>query len=411
VIPTAPSRPWLVLATLGLAFALSSGDRAVLPVLKSTLATTLGLNNDDYARLVTAFMVTYASMYLLAGNIINRLGVRTTLTACLGGMSVAVALAGTARGFPQLLLAQIVLGLAQAAVAPAVTYAIVTRIAPHRHAFGYSVVNAIQSSATILCPPVVAVVTFLAGWRWAFLLPAFAGAGIAALWWQADTLGRTHPMEPAAAEGVLSSFRALLRLKPVRILFLARMVSDPFWFFFQFWQMAFLRERVGMSLATLGRLAWIPPLVSVLAVFGFALLSDRMVARGWPAAKARVVPMLLATALAPAAFCLPFATAKTTAILLCALVSLICAVWLSLSAILMGALVPRPLFAPALGLMSALGCVPAIAFNLLAAPLIDRFGYNGPFWIGACLHPLAAGLLAWHFLRAPTGPANPAPPA
>ena len=54
---------------------------------------------------------------------------------------------------------------------------------------------------------------------------------------------------------------------------------------------------------------------------------------------------------------------------------------------------------PCEALMSALGGVTSIFFNAVVGSIIDRFGYDTPFWVGACLHPLAAGVLAWHFLR------------
>jgi ACS family hexuronate transporter-like MFS transporter len=193
-----------------------------------------------------------------------------------------------------------------------------------------------------------------------------------------------------------------------RALILARMISDPFWFFFQYWQTAFLREKIGLSLTNVGQLAWIPPLVSVLAVFGFGMASDRLVAHRWPAAKARLIPMLAATALAPAAFILPLSNTVYVAISLCTLVNVMCCVWLSLSAVFMGSLVPREMLASALGFTSAFGCISATLFNVLAGPVIDRFGYGWPFWVGACLYPVAACVLIRHFSVQPEASGNPA---
>ncbi len=68
-----------------------------------------------------------------------------------------------------------------------------------------------------------------------------------------------------------------------------------------------------------------------------------------------------------------------------------------MSSVFMGALVPRHSLSSAIGLMSALGGVTSIAFNGVVGTIIDRFGYNIPFYIGACLHPLAAGFLVWFF--------------
>ena len=74
-----------------------------------------------------------------------------------------------------------------------------------------------------------------------------------------------------------------------------------------------------------------------------------------------------------------------------------CATWLNMSSVFMGALVPRHSLGSAIGLMSALGGITSIAFNGVVGTIIDRFGYNVPFYFGACLHPLAAGLLVWFF--------------
>jgi len=83
------------------------------------------------------------------------------------------------------------------------------------------------------------------------------------------------------------------------------------------------------------------------------------------------------------------------------LVWVMCATWLNMSSVFMGALVPRHSLASSIGIMSALGGITSIIFNAIVGGIIDVFGYNAPFFVGACLHPVAAVLLAWHFLRRP----------
>ena len=135
------------------------------------------------------------------------------------------------------------------------------------------------------------------------------------------------------------------------------------------------------------------------AALGLSVFSDRLVARGWTAPKARLVLLLAATVLAPATFALPWVRGEWAALLLVTLVWVMCATWLNMSSVFMGALVPRHSLASAVAIMSALGGVTSIAFNAVVGTIIDHFGYDIPFYVGACLHPLAAGLLAWHFLR------------
>lgn len=406
--PGTPRHAWWILAILGLIFALFAGDRAVLGLLKTTLSTEIGLSNSDYSLLVTAFMAPYTAMYFFVGGWIDRFGAKRMLTFCVIGMSVATVIGGSAHTFVQLVVARVLLGVAEAGVVPAITVAIFTWFASDRRAFAYSLANTVQQTAYILAPPFVAAITLGLSWRWAFLIPGVSGFFLAGLWWDANRrIGAPPTPEvnvPAAAEksvSLWSRFRFLLSLPAVRVLILARVISDPFWFFFQYWQTAFLQERVGLSLARVGQLTWIPPLVYMGVALGFSAFSDRLIARGWSAPKARLVLLVGATALAPAAFLLPFARSEFSALLLVTLVWILCATWLNMSSVFMGALVPRHSLASAIGIMSALGGITSILFNAAVGSIIDRFGYDLPFLIGACLHPIAAGMLLWFFSRRP----------
>lgn len=381
-------------AVLGLLFAASSGDRAVLGVLKTTLAGELAISQIDYAHLVVALLLPYGIAMALAGGVINRVGPRAVLTVCLLTASIAIAVCGDAHTYRQIIVAQIVLGFAQAGVAPAVACVVMREFTATAQASAYSLVNAIQSSATILCPTFVAGTTLLLGWRYAFYVPAAAGIAFALAWWifSARWIGH-EPHDGAASWSLGAATRELWQRPAARRLVLARIVSDPLWFFFQFWQPSYLREHVGLSLADVGRIAWIPPLASVVGVLVAGVLSDRLVARGASTVAARARPLLWIAALAPAAAALPFVHSAGWAIALAVLVNVLCATWLSLSAILLGTLVPRELLAPSLGIMSALGCAAGVAFALAAGSLVALGGYAWPFWIGSLLYPLAAFVL------------------
>jgi len=400
-----PRSAWWILAVLGLIFALFAGDRAVLGILKTTLGTEIGLTNSGYSLLVTAFMVPYTAMYFFVGGWIDRFGFRRMLAFCVVGMSAATVITGTANGLPQLAVGRLLLGTVEAGVVPAITLAIFTWFPSERRAVAYTLANTVQQTAYILCPPFVAAVTLSLGWRWAFLIPGLSGFAIAALWWRANaTAGAPPPPEAEAGPSRDDSLtlwaraRLLLSLPAVRMLILARVISDPFWFFFQYWQTPFLQERVGMSLARVGQLTWIPPLAYMGAAVGFSWFSDRLVARGMAAPRARLMLVLAASALAPAAFVLPFVRGEWPALILVTLIWVMCATWLNMSSVFMGALVPRHSLASAIGIMSALGGITSILFNAVVGTIIDRFGYDVPFLVGACLHPIAAGFLAWHFL-------------
>jgi ACS family hexuronate transporter-like MFS transporter len=292
---------------------------------------------------------------------------------------------------------------------PVVTLTIVQGFRAHRHARVYAVINLVQSSATILCPPAVAIVTLYCGWRWAFLFPALAGLLVAVACWRFPLLpSRSVSDTPAGSSTPPPGWADLLKIPAVRTLMLARAISDPFWFFFQYWHVAFLREHIGMSLAEIGCWAWIPPLTATCGAFGFALISDRLLFRGYSPERARTWPILWATTLAVAVAFLPGVHSAPVAIALCALAAAMCNTWLSLSAVLMGSLVPRSSLPSALGLMSAIGGMSTILLNAAAGALIEHFGYGATLWCGALLYPVAAVLLARRFLSpAPAGSFTP----
>jgi ACS family hexuronate transporter-like MFS transporter len=389
----------LTLVLLSGVFALSSGDRAILPVLKTTLSEQIHLTNQNYGSIVGVFMASYTLAYLFVGRIVHRLGPRNTLAFSVLQMSAAVALSGSATGPAQLGAALVLLGTAQACVMPVVTLTIVQRFHAHRHARVYAVINLVQSSATILCPPAVAVVTLYWGWRWAFLFPAFAGLFVAIACWRFPLLpSRSASDSFGETTTAPLGWAALLKIPAARTLMLARAVSDPFWFFFQYWHVAFLREHIGMSLAEIGYWAWIPPLTATCGAFAFALISDRLLVRGDSPERARTRPILWATTLAAAVVFLPGVRSVPMAIALCALAAAMCNTWLSLSAVLMGSLVPRASLPSALGLMSAIGGMSTILLNAVAGGLIEHFGYGATLWCGALLYPIAGVLLARRLL-------------
>ncbi len=377
----------------------------MLGILKTTLGKEISLTNQQYSLLVTAFMVPYTAAYFFVGDWIDRWGAKAMLAICVTLMSLATIASGLASSLPPLLGARFVLGLAEAGVVPAITVAIFSWFPSARRAFAYSLANTVQQSAYILCPPFVAAVTLALGWRWTFLLPGSLGLLVVLAWLAVNRAAGKAPTQPTetrvAAPDSESSWwqrmRGLWGNPAVRWLIVARIISDPFWFFFQYWQTAFLQERVGLSLERVGQLAWIPPLAYMVTSLGFSALSDRLIARGWRADSARLVLLVGATALAPATFLLPQVTSVASAMILVTLVWIMCATWLNMSSVFMGALVPRTSLASAIGLMSALGGITSILFNAVVGTLIDHFGYDLPLYFGAFLHPVAALLLLYRF--------------
>ena len=91
---------WVICGLLFFATTINYMDRQVIGLLKPTLEKSLGWSEIDYGHIVFAFSAAYALGYLLAGRVMDRLGVRR-------GFSLAVvvwSLAATAHGLARSVL-------------------------------------------------------------------------------------------------------------------------------------------------------------------------------------------------------------------------------------------------------------------------------------------------------------------
>ena len=71
---------WMICAMLFAAAAINYIDRQVIGILKPTLAEEFHFNERDYAAIVFSFQAAYAVGLLLAGRVIDRIGVRAGFT-------------------------------------------------------------------------------------------------------------------------------------------------------------------------------------------------------------------------------------------------------------------------------------------------------------------------------------------
>ncbi|OAT28679.1 hexuronate transporter [Buttiauxella brennerae ATCC 51605] len=394
---------WVLLLILGGVLFFFSLDRQIVSILKTTLMHELSLSNTDYSILISAFMIPYTLMYFIVGGIVDRFGSRYVLSALMVVMSIATLITGMSTSLNGLIAGRVLLGLAESGIVPALTLAVFTWFKAEKRAFAFQLTNIIQSLGLILAPPFVAWVTLSTGWRWAFFIPAIAGVVVGLMWFYSSrhtpAAVEEVPHENSANVPLLQRYKVVLTSKPIWALLIARLLTDPFWFFYQYWQVGFMQEKIGLTLAQVGKMMWFPPLVAVFGVLAACWMSDRLVARGMSSTRARLTIIWSVTCLSPLVFLLPSMTNPYAAVAIMTVINFMCTAWLSMATIMMGGLAPRIAIATAIGVMSALGGVTSIIFNGFVGTIIDHFGYSLPVYIGATLHPIGAIVLAVYFLR------------
>lgn len=400
---------WWILVLSSLDSVLGMIDRQAVAVLKTTLKERFAVGDSEYGLLVTAFLVTYASFYIVCGRLIDRFGSRVMLTIFISIWSLASILSGFARTFEELVAYRALLGAAEAGLTPATIYALVRWFPRERLATAYGLRGPIVALGPILAPPVVAGLALAIGWHAAFVVPGVVGFVFAFAWWISDRRAPGDaddqtPVDHAPLKTVLSN-------KLLWGLVAARMISDPLWFFIQYWQAGYFQEVLGLSLAEVGRLLWIPPLVSAVLAVGVTAWSDHMVRTGRNVVMSRVYALQAVSVLAPLSLAIPLAKGALGAIALFTLVQLMCLCWLTLSNVLLTALFEKRTVATAAGVLNAIGTAGAAIFNLFAGNIVEQFGYTVIFSIAACLHPTAAVLLYVFYRRHARNTARPKPSA
>lgn len=387
---------WAVLALTGLVMILFYLDRQVLSVLKGTLAVKLQLTNSDYSMLVTAFLAPYTAAYLVSGRIVDRWGPRAVGSLCIGFMSVAEILQAMAHTKWELAASRVCLGLAESGVIPFVSVAIMHCFPSERRAFAWAVRGQMQALGPVLATPVVVGLTLNWGWRSAFAVPGVFGCAVAVVWSLAYSRLQGGAAPKAAPEWV--PYRELLRNRALWGIMAVRGLTDPVWFFLIYWQPAFLQDKLHLSLAGLGRVAWIPPAVDAVVKIAISLLADRLVRSG-AAVGARIRALGLVACLAPAAAILPLARTVPTAILLLSVVYSLCDSWLLLTTVLITDTMPRQTVAATIGIISFLGGVTSIGLNAFAGAMVDHIGYAPVFIYAAVAYPASAYFMRRYYIR------------
>ena len=169
---------WVICAALFVVIAFNYIDRFVLSDLQPTLHAQLHFGDIAYGQIVAAFSATFALGYALCGWFMDKVGIRLGFLITVVVFSVAeagMALADSVTGF---IIANAILGLAQAATFPGAIKAVGQWFPKKERAIVIGIINGATSAGVILAPILVTLSIPWFGWRGAFI-----AAGILGLFW------------------------------------------------------------------------------------------------------------------------------------------------------------------------------------------------------------------------------------
>lgn len=407
-------RRWLIVVLLAAFSVCNYLDRQALSVLAPTLRKELGISTEQYSYIVSTFLTAYAIGYAVAGQTLDRFGVKLGLAVALAFWSIIGMGHAAVVGWLSLAGARFMLGLGQSFNTPGGMKALAEWVPQRERGLSSAIFSNANSLGGVLAPPIVATLALWLGWRWAFLITGATGFILLLIWWRSYERPEVHPKlseteraeilagrstaktAQTAATEAPASYWTILSDRRCFSLCAIRFLTDPFAYFMSFWLLDYFQTVRGFSLQTVALLGWIPYLASPLlgGPLGGAL-SDWLVRRGVESRKARMRLMFAAACFMPLSILAVHTDLTWLAVVVVTLLVAANSCWSVNKLTLASELVPRAQVASLVSLGGIAGSIGGIVSTLLAGKLIATVGYVPVFTGLGFLHLSAFVLLAW----------------
>lgn len=399
---------WVLLALIFSAAFLNYFDRQTVSVLKTTLKDVFSMADTDYALLVNIFTGCYAAAYIASGWLVDKIGPKKALTIFAGAWSLVTIGCGFARSFWELAIMRGLLGIAEPGLQPVSIRIASAWAPPGRKGLFMSLCGIGSSIGNVLAPPLIVWLLLHSGWRSAFIVPGVVGLLIALIWWvlYRDPAVPSDAQSSAAVTPPPAAWKwsQLWRTKALWGIVLARLVSDPVWYFCLFWLPGYLQEEKGLTLKQLGLVGWLPFIAANVGGLAAAVFSDSLARRARDPLNGRKRLLYYASVAGPLCFFVPGSTELSLTLLMFCGIAIVCACWLSTLAPIIAEIFPLGNVASVWGIAGAFGATGAMVFNYLLGHAATTLGLENLFYIMGVLHPCAALLLVWLVRRPRVSP-------
>jgi MFS transporter, ACS family, hexuronate transporter len=283
---------WALALVATFTMAVSYVDRQTLSVLAPTVQAKLGIRDEAYGWLISAFSIAYLVGAPIAGRVIDRVGARRGLFTAVLIWSGVAALHAIVPGFGVLFALRIALGLAESPSFPGAAQTIHRALPPKDRPRALGILFSGSSFGAMVAPPLATFLLARGGFRFAFFGSAIVGLSWVPLWLMVTRAPEAravidHPEPPASAPraevfpgptaehaGPLVFHPAVLRAVMVVL------ATSPILAFYFNWSAKYLVHDRGIAQIDVARYLWFPPLVYDAGSILFGHLASVARARG-----------------------------------------------------------------------------------------------------------------------------------
>ena len=147
---------WRIAFLVSAAIAISYLDRQTLPVAVNAIAKDIPLSNEQFSGLQSAFLFSYAAMYVGGGKLTDAMGTRVGFTVIMVFWSLACASHALAISFVMLAVSRFLLGMGEGGGFPAATRAVAEWFPTEERATAMGIINAGTAVGAVIAPPLIA---------------------------------------------------------------------------------------------------------------------------------------------------------------------------------------------------------------------------------------------------------------
>ena len=397
---------WLIALLLSAAIAISYFDRQTLSVAVKAIQESIPISVDQFARLQSAFLISYAVMYAVGGRMLDVLGTRLGFLLIMVWWSLACASHGLATGFAMLAVSRLMLGMGEGGGFPAATKAVAEWFPVRERSTAMGIINAGTAVGGVVAAPAIALVLRFTRWPWVFFLSGAVGL-LWTLWWVYEYyVPARHPRLRDSERDQIREVMASRGSKEPAIPWLhlfhypqvwglvgVKFLTDAAWYFYMLWLPKYLYDARGFDTRSVGYYAWIPFAAAGVGCLVGGWFSSWLIQRNYSLNVARKVALGASAAIMPLMF---FVTKVPVqwAIVLFAIAFFGQQSWSTLVMILPADLFPRRAVGSVAGLVGFGGAMGGVVFGEIIGQMLKHgTGYGPVFAISSTLHVIAFGVI------------------
>ncbi|HZC43819.1 MAG TPA: MFS transporter [Acidobacteriaceae bacterium] len=297
-----PSLRWWIGGILFASTVINYIDRQALSLLAPYLKLQYNWTNSDYANIVIAFRIAYSLGQTAFGRLLDRIGTRLGLTITVVWYSIVSMLTPLAQGFGSFAAFRFLLGAGESANWPAATKAVSEWFPKKERALATALFDSGSSVGAAIAPFIILSIYFRWGWRPAFMIPGLLGFIWLIGWrWLYQPPEKHNRISQAELEYIVADkreddlqeanplrprWRDLLKIPQTWGIIVAKLFTDPVWFFVTDWFPIYLVAK-GIELKSSLVAIWIPFIAADLGNFFGGSVSGYLIKRGWSLGAAR----------------------------------------------------------------------------------------------------------------------------